>query len=197
MKRLRPQKRPISPDYRQVWRVVDGAVALALTSHPEYLAPRIDAKTVRNSIVKRVVGAITGYAEQSAWVRSGSSPADTSVGAALHGQPTTGAGCAAPPGELALREVCQPEGELACRSPSFRYRYRYKLTCRFVRGPLVGSIFDFVSRDRYASREGALAHCGELFPINHEYDSIRGRYRIRYRIIAHVIEEVQECPDNG
>lgn len=74
-KRLQPEK-PGSPDYRQIWRVVDGAVASALDAHPNYVAPGKKLRTVRNSIVKRVTGAIIGYAEQSAWVRSGSSPAD-------------------------------------------------------------------------------------------------------------------------
>lgn len=65
MKRLQPEKFD-SPTYRQIWRVVDGAVATALTSHPEYLAKGARARTVRNSIVKRVVGAIHGYnAEKS------------------------------------------------------------------------------------------------------------------------------------
>ena len=82
--RLRPEK-PGTPTYRQVWRLVDGAVHEALKVHPEYLAPSVKARTVRNSITKRVVGAITGYAEQSAWVRSGSSPADETAGASLQG----------------------------------------------------------------------------------------------------------------
>ena len=80
MNRIEPEKRPVTPTYRQVWRVVDGAVALALSAHPEYIAPGKNPRTVRNSIVKRVVGAILGYSEQSGWVRSGSSPAHEEVG---------------------------------------------------------------------------------------------------------------------
>lgn len=81
-KRLHPEK-PGSPTYRQIWRIVDGAVNEALKAHPEYLASKAKARTVRNSITKRVVGAITGYAEQSAWVRSGSSSADETADASL------------------------------------------------------------------------------------------------------------------
>lgn len=73
--RLTPEK-PGDPTYRQIWRVVDGAVASALAARPEYVAPGKKTRTVRNSIVKRVTGALHGYAAQSAWVRSGSSPAD-------------------------------------------------------------------------------------------------------------------------
>nr|USU32853.1 hypothetical protein NG677_03915 [Methylobacterium sp. OTU13CASTA1] len=80
--RLQPEK-PGSPDYRQIWRVVDGAVASALEAHPDYVAPGRKVRTVRNSIVKRVTGAILGYAEQPAWVRSGSSPADDGAAGGL------------------------------------------------------------------------------------------------------------------
>ncbi|MGX7709150.1 hypothetical protein [Methylobacterium sp. Gmos1] len=76
MRRLRREK-PGSPAYRQIWRIVDGAVAQALDAHPEYLAPGARVRTVRNSIVKRVTGAITGHAAQAARVRSeASNPAD-------------------------------------------------------------------------------------------------------------------------
>jgi hypothetical protein len=76
MRRIRPQKFAGS-DYRQIWRIVDGAVAQAFNDHPEYLAPGARVRTVRNSIVKRVAGAVTGHAAQSARVRSeASNPAD-------------------------------------------------------------------------------------------------------------------------
>lgn len=78
-RRLEPDK-PTDPTYRQIWRVVDGVVKSALDAHPDFLASQAKIRTVRNSIVKRVAGAIHGYAEQSAWVRSGSSPADASAG---------------------------------------------------------------------------------------------------------------------
>ncbi len=72
MKRLRPEKS--TPFYRQLWRVVDGAVADAFQNHPDYLTQR-GAKLARRSIAKRVVGAVLGYAEQSVQGRSGLSPA--------------------------------------------------------------------------------------------------------------------------
>lgn len=72
-----------TPTYRQVWRVVDGAVREALRAHPDYVAPGHRPGKVRNSITKRVTGAICGYAEQSAWVRSGCSPADKSTASRL------------------------------------------------------------------------------------------------------------------
>lgn len=93
MNRLEPRKPGASPTYRQIWRVVDGAVDLALSAHPEYIAPGKNPRTVRNSIVKRVVGAITGYAEQSAWTRSGSSPACEEAGPTA----ATGPAAEAPP----------------------------------------------------------------------------------------------------
>jgi len=62
--RIRPVKDP--PLYRQLWFVVDGAVMDALRHHPEYLATeyrtRFGERTVRNSINKRVTGALTSYA---------------------------------------------------------------------------------------------------------------------------------------
>lgn len=73
-RRLPPAKRS-SPAYRQVWRLVDGAVRDALHCHPEYLAPGVNPRVVRNSINKRVTGALMGYAEQSAEGRSGQAPA--------------------------------------------------------------------------------------------------------------------------
>lgn len=60
--------------YRQLWRVVDGAVADALAAHPDYLTKKGEI-SARASIVKRVTGAVLGYAEQSARGRSGASPA--------------------------------------------------------------------------------------------------------------------------
>lgn len=47
--------------YRQIWRLIDGAVRDALIHHPGYVAKGISARTVRRSIVKRAAGAITGY----------------------------------------------------------------------------------------------------------------------------------------
>lgn len=47
--------------YRQLWRVVDGAVFDALYNHPDYLTDK-GRRNARESINKRVVGAVYGYA---------------------------------------------------------------------------------------------------------------------------------------
>lgn len=60
--------------YRQLWRVVDGAVFDALYTHQDYLTPK-GQRAARMSINKRVVGAVLGFAEQSARGRSGEIPA--------------------------------------------------------------------------------------------------------------------------
>jgi hypothetical protein len=64
--------------YRQLWRVVDGAVFDALYTHQDYLTPK-GRRSARGSIVKRVTGAVMGYAEESARGRSGASPAPDRV----------------------------------------------------------------------------------------------------------------------
>lgn len=63
--------------YRQLWRVVDGAVFDALYTHPEYLTAA-GKKWAQQSIVKRVTGEVLGYAEQ-AWGRSEESSAPDRV----------------------------------------------------------------------------------------------------------------------
>ena len=93
-RRLKPPPQKTASAYRQLWRVVDGAIAEALRAHPDYLAPH-GAKhdNARRSIAKRVVGAVLGYAEQSAKRRSGGRPApdsgdgdclDPAAGGSLH-----------------------------------------------------------------------------------------------------------------
>ena len=69
MKRLAPEKNP-SNAYRQLWRVVDGAIMDCFLHHPEYIPVGARARVIRNSIVKRVVGALLGYAVQTAQGRS-------------------------------------------------------------------------------------------------------------------------------
>jgi hypothetical protein len=59
-----------SSAYRQLWRVVDGAVFDALYNHPDYLTDK-GRYSARTSINKRVVGAVLGFAEQSAKGRKG------------------------------------------------------------------------------------------------------------------------------
>ena len=60
--------------YRQLWRVVDGAVRDALDHHPDYLTPK-GRRNARESVTKRVTGQVLSYATQVAEGRSGSSPA--------------------------------------------------------------------------------------------------------------------------
>ena len=51
--------------YRQLWRVVDGAVADAFHHHPDYLT-KSGHRSAQNSITKRVTGAVIGFAAQAA-----------------------------------------------------------------------------------------------------------------------------------
>lgn len=70
MKLPSKRTRPLHPDpgpYRQLWRLVDGAVADAFKCHPDYLTAKghiLD--NARRSVTKRVVGAVLGYAGQAA-----------------------------------------------------------------------------------------------------------------------------------
>lgn len=59
-----PQKRDLRA-YRSLWRLVDGAVRDAFEHHPDYLAPGAHEKVVRNSITKRVVGTVLGFAGEA------------------------------------------------------------------------------------------------------------------------------------
>lgn len=73
MPRRLPPPDDADPRFRQLWRIVDGAVRDCFGVHPDYLAK--SERVVRRSLLKRVVGALDGYAEQSAKGGSGSSPA--------------------------------------------------------------------------------------------------------------------------
>ncbi len=55
--------------YRQIWRIVDGAIRDTLENHPEYLT-KAGSRAARNSLTKRVVGSLHGYATQVAKGRS-------------------------------------------------------------------------------------------------------------------------------
>lgn len=68
--KIKPQKGGLA--YSQLWRVVDGAVRDCANMHPDYFV-HARLKTARNSIVKRVSGAVLGFA--AAKGRSGASPA--------------------------------------------------------------------------------------------------------------------------
>lgn len=75
MKQPKPRRRQYtcmserSQAYRQLWRIVDGAVFDALYTHQDYLTDK-GRMSARESIVKRVTGAVLGYAEQSVEGRS-------------------------------------------------------------------------------------------------------------------------------
>lgn len=73
MKRIKaPIERLRDEDYRQLWRVVDGAITDCVIHHPEYFRDT-GMIAVRQSIIKRVVGSLLGYAKQRG--RSGEEPA--------------------------------------------------------------------------------------------------------------------------
>lgn len=81
--RWRRQRLPKCPDqaYRQLWRVVDGAVRDTFANHPEYLTDK-GRRDAQLSIVKRVAGSLHGYAAQVARGRSeavGSLPTETAA----------------------------------------------------------------------------------------------------------------------
>lgn len=53
-----------TPAYRQLWRVVDGAVRNTIAAHGDYFTPK-GLKSARASFTKRATGAVLGYAQQS------------------------------------------------------------------------------------------------------------------------------------
>lgn len=67
-RRIRPPKGDAA--YHQLWRIVEGAVADAFRSHPDYLTDKGRRHCV-SSVSKRVTGAILGYAHQKARAREG------------------------------------------------------------------------------------------------------------------------------
>lgn len=50
--------------YVQLWRIADGAVADAFKMHPDYLTTK-GHRHARTSIVKRIAGALMGYATEA------------------------------------------------------------------------------------------------------------------------------------
>lgn len=72
---------PRNKAYAQLWKVVDGAIADALSQHPDYLTEKGQTPQARASITKRVVGTVLSYAEQSAKGRrtAAEKPAGVSV----------------------------------------------------------------------------------------------------------------------
>lgn len=62
-KRLKPPKP--GKEYRAMWRIVDGAVRDAFGAHPDYLTEKGSQRgCARNSVVKRVVGSVLGFAKE-------------------------------------------------------------------------------------------------------------------------------------
>lgn len=51
-------------DHRRLWRMVEGAVADAFRSHPDYLTER-GRRAAVESVTKRVVGTIVGAAQET------------------------------------------------------------------------------------------------------------------------------------
>ena len=72
-----PKHKTSSPAYRQLWRLVDGAVRQCFLEHPDYLSDSYREITVRTSIVKRVAGLILGYAGETAEARSSAEAGDS------------------------------------------------------------------------------------------------------------------------
>jgi hypothetical protein len=67
-KRARREKCP-DEQYRQLWKLVAGAVRDTFATHPEYLT-KLGAQAAERSITKRVTGTLHGYATQVARGRS-------------------------------------------------------------------------------------------------------------------------------
>lgn len=70
-RRVRPPDVKVMPGYRQVWRLVDGAVLNAMQFHSDYFSLLGRGRRARNGFVKRVTGAIIGHATEVARNRSG------------------------------------------------------------------------------------------------------------------------------
>lgn len=66
--KTKPQKGDLN--YHRLWRIIDGAVADALNSHPDYFSHG-RRYAIQQSIVKRVTGSVIGFASEQAKGRSG------------------------------------------------------------------------------------------------------------------------------
>lgn len=62
---VRSQKAP-SPEYVQLWKIIDGAVRDTFANHPEYLSGRVPEYIVLQSVVKRATGQVWGFAGKPA-----------------------------------------------------------------------------------------------------------------------------------
>lgn len=68
-------RKPRDEAYRQLWRLVGGAVGDAFATHPEYLTP-LGQRKAAEAVIKRVTGTLFGYATQVAQGRSVSKPGE-------------------------------------------------------------------------------------------------------------------------
>ncbi len=57
-RRVKPPPQKTDSEYKRLWKIIDGAVADSFFHHKDYLNPQVSPKVVRNSINKRVTGAI-------------------------------------------------------------------------------------------------------------------------------------------
>jgi len=55
MHKLKPVKD--GAEYRQLWRVIDGAIRDCFKMHPDYITPE-NIRRVRESLAKRITGAV-------------------------------------------------------------------------------------------------------------------------------------------
>lgn len=69
-----------STAYSELWGVVDGAVADAFNTHPDYLTAK-GLRSARTSVTKRVTGTVLGFAAQAA--RGRLQPAEMPAGVPL------------------------------------------------------------------------------------------------------------------
>jgi hypothetical protein len=79
LRKLKPVKDQPHSDYHKIWRIVDGAVSDAFYHHPDYLTPK-GKRAARESVVKRVTGAVLSSVVKATGGRSGSSPAPKNDG---------------------------------------------------------------------------------------------------------------------
>jgi hypothetical protein len=83
-RRVKPCKQ--GKEFRQIWRIVDGALRDTLAKHPEYISEKkIAYQGFRISLIKRITGAIVGHAAQAARYRSGA-PIDLQAPAVNKGE---------------------------------------------------------------------------------------------------------------
>lgn len=74
LRKLMPKKELPHSDYHKIWRIVDGAVSDAFYHHPDYLTPK-GKRAARESIVKRVTGAVLSSMGKPMGGRTGHGPA--------------------------------------------------------------------------------------------------------------------------